>query len=91
MSRMRWTLYLWPGLPQVSSEGNWSGLAMALGVAGLLDAAILGSFGWTELFHPVLRSALWVVFGVTWLVAGVFFDRMGQIFAPFWTRPGRRP
>jgi hypothetical protein len=72
-------------LAQVYSEGNWSGLALALGVAGLLDAAILGSFGWTELFHPALRSALWVVFGVTWLVAGCFSTVWGK-FSPSFGR-----
>ncbi len=72
MHRMSWGLYLWPGLPQVVWRGSWSGLAMALSAALLFNAALIGTFGWTELFSPVVRNALWALFGTVWLVLTVY-------------------
>ena len=69
MRRMRWTTYLWPGLPQLWSYGSWSGLALAISTAAVLDLLLLISFGWSELIGPGLRSASWAGFGVFWVVA----------------------
>jgi hypothetical protein len=69
MRRMRWTVCLWPGLPQLWMFGSWSGLAVALGTAIVLDLLLLVSFGWSELIGLGVRSAMWVAFGVFWIVA----------------------
>jgi hypothetical protein len=69
MRRTPWTTYLWPGLPQLWSYGSWSGLALALGAAGLLDILVLVSFGWSELIGPNWRICLWAAFGVVWAAA----------------------
>ena len=72
MRRMPWTLYLWPGLPQIWMHGNWSGLVLALGAAGLLDVLLLVSFGWTELIGQNLRNSLWAILVVAWIAAIVW-------------------
>ena len=63
---------LWPGLPQLWSCGSWAGLALAVGAATGLDMLLLVSFGWSELIGPSLRTTLWVVFGVVWVVAAIW-------------------
>jgi hypothetical protein len=69
MRRMRWTACLWPGMPQLWMFGSWTGLALALGTAIVLDLMLLVSFGWSELLGHGVRSAMWVGFGVFWIVA----------------------
>ena len=69
MRRTPWTTYLWPGLPQLWSYGSWSGLALALGAAGMFDVLLLASFGWSELIDPNWRISLWAAFGVVWAAA----------------------
>lgn len=75
MRRMRWTTYLWPGLPQLWLYGSWSGLALAISTAAVLDLLLLGSFGWTELIGPGVRTASWAAFGVVWVVGEVWSTR----------------
>lgn len=75
MRRMRWTTYLWPGLPQLWLYGSWSGLALALGTAAVLDLLLVISFGWTELIGPGVRNALYAAFGVFWIAAAVWSAR----------------
>lgn len=72
MRRMPWTIYMWPGLPLICFHGSWSGLALALGAAAVLDALLLVSFGWTELIGRNLRNTFWVAFVVAWIVAIVW-------------------
>jgi tetratricopeptide (TPR) repeat protein len=43
-----------------------------LGTAVGLDLLVLGSFGWSELIAPGLRSGLWVGFAVFWIGAAVW-------------------
>ena len=69
MRKMRWTTCLWPGLPQLWTYGSWSGLALALGAAVVLDLLLLVSFGWSELVDQSVRNILWAAFGVFWVVA----------------------
>jgi hypothetical protein len=71
MRRMPWATYLWPGLPQLWIHGSWSALGVAVGAAIWLNLALLGSFGWSELIGPELRTALWGVLGVVWAAAAV--------------------
>ena len=67
MVRIGWALYLWPGLVQLRRRGSWAGLAVALGMALVLDLALLGTFGWSELLAPAIRSGLWIFVGALWL------------------------
>ncbi len=69
MGRMRWTAYLWPGLPQLRVRGDGSALALAVGTACLLNLALLSTFVWTELLAADLRTGLWVAVGGSWGVA----------------------
>ena len=64
MRRMPWTMYLWPGLPQLWSCGSWGGLALAIAAAILLNLLVLLSFGWSELIGQNLRTTLWAALGV---------------------------
>ncbi|MGA2035315.1 MAG: hypothetical protein ABSG68_23960 [Thermoguttaceae bacterium] len=72
MRRMPWTVYLWPGLPQLSRYGSWSALLMAVGAAALLNTALLASFVWTELLTRELRIIYWLILAVAWGASGVF-------------------
>lgn len=75
MGRMRWATYLWPGVRQLWGQGNPSALILSLALAVVLDVALLGTFGWSELFTPAVRNALWIALGVLWLVALVYTAR----------------
>jgi len=69
MRRKRWLVYLWPGLPQLWLHGSWPGMAVALAAACLLNLALLGSFGWSEVVAPAEERALWLTLGVVWVAA----------------------
>jgi hypothetical protein len=75
MRRMPWSIYLWPGLPQICFHGSWSGLVLAVGAAAALNTLLLVSFGWTELVGRNLRSTFWVAFAVAWIVAIVWSSK----------------
>jgi hypothetical protein len=75
MGRMPWCVYLWPGLPHVWRRGAWSGLAVAVGFAVMLNLALASSLVWTELELPAAGSRngyLWLAIVVVWIGAGVF-------------------
>lgn len=66
MGRMPRATYLWPGLPQIWKRGAWSALALAVGFALLVNAALVVSFLWSELLPHGARTILWVVVGLIW-------------------------
>jgi hypothetical protein len=63
---MPWAVYLWPGLPQLSREGSWTALIVAIGAAALLNGMLLGSYVWSDLIAPDLRIICWTLLGITW-------------------------
>jgi tetratricopeptide (TPR) repeat protein len=65
--RIAWMLYLWPGLVQLWRRGSWTGLGVALVAALAVDLALLGTYGWGELFPSAVRSGVWVLVGASWL------------------------
>ncbi|HET6880193.1 MAG TPA: tetratricopeptide repeat protein [Pirellulales bacterium] len=67
--RVRWILCLWPGLPQLWLAGAWSGLALAVGFASLLDLLLLTTLLWTEWVEPAFRFAGWTAVTVLWSVS----------------------
>jgi len=69
MRRMPWTVFFWPGLPQVWIRGSWTALAVAVGTAGLLNLLLLGTFAWSELIAADVRAALWITLAVVWAAA----------------------
>jgi len=69
MRQLRWLTLLWPGWPQLWFAGAWSGLAIALGFAALLDLGLLASRMWTELFSPATRTAIWLMLAAIWTVS----------------------
>jgi len=66
MHRTPWPVYLWPGLPQLVRDGKWAALAFAVAAAAMLNAVLLGTWFWTDLFAPELRIISWVFLGVAW-------------------------
>lgn len=72
MARMPWGVYLWPGLPQLWKYGAWAHLATTAGFAILLNVAILGTFLWTELLSPGVRTSVWLAVVVGWTGSAVF-------------------
>ena len=72
MRRMPWTIYLWPGLPQICFYGSWSGVGLAIAAAAALDVLLLVSFGWTELIGPNLRITFGIALVVGWIVGAVW-------------------
>jgi len=65
--RIAWLFYLWPGLTQLWRRGSWAGLGIALVAAIVVDLALLGTWGWSELFPSAVRSGIWVFVGASWL------------------------
>jgi len=70
-----WATYLWPGLPQLWTDGTWSGLACALAYSALLNLLILTSFVWEELLAGPLVLAGWFAAIVVWVAAIVVTRR----------------
>ena len=66
MERMPWATYLWPGLPQIRSEGCWSALALAVGFAALVNLALVATLVWSELFTAGVRNSVWVATAAIW-------------------------
>ena len=73
----RWAIGAWPGLPQLWRRGDWSGLALALGFALLLNLVLLTTFVWTELVTPSVAVAAWVVVAGFWLASFISSWRSG--------------
>lgn len=69
MGRMPLGMYLWPGLPQLSKEGNWFALGWAVGSAALLNLAIIASLVWSELVAPEVRNLVWGAVVLVWAVS----------------------
>jgi thioredoxin-like negative regulator of GroEL len=44
---------------------------VAVGAAVLLNLALLGTFGWSELLAPELCKGLWVLLGVVWVGSAI--------------------
>lgn len=82
MVRMPWVTYLWPGLPYLWRQGQWSGLALALGFGMLLNGLLLASFVWVELLSPGMLRAAWFVTGGLWLASAVTSAWYGWGVAP---------
>ena len=72
MRRLPWPTYLWPGLPQLWLDGAWSGLALAVAAAGLLNVLLLSTLVWVEWFSPALAKLGWVATGGLWVGAAIF-------------------
>jgi hypothetical protein len=66
MERKPWAVMLWPGLPQLWLHREWIGLAKAVGAAVLLNAVLLGSFGWSELLSSGMRNISWIAVVFIW-------------------------
>jgi tetratricopeptide (TPR) repeat protein len=75
MRRTPWATYLWPGLPQLWLEGSWSGLALAVAAAGLLDVLLLSTLIWVEWFAPAVVRIGWFSAGGLWLGAAMVAAR----------------
>ncbi len=71
MRRMRKAMYLWPGLPQLWSRGDWYALAVAATAAAVLNVLLVATFGWSELIAPATRNALWIGMFTAWTAATV--------------------
>lgn len=69
MKRAAWTVYLWPGLPQLWLDGAISGLLMALGCGALLNLLLLSSYVWSELLTPGQLRAGWGAAFAVWGLA----------------------
>ncbi len=82
MVRMPWTTCLWPGLPQLWSGGLWSGLALAVGSAVLLNALLLATFVWVELLNPSYLRYAWLGTGALWIGAAATSAWFGRQSVP---------
>ncbi len=69
MVRMPWAIYAWPGLVQLWRNGQWQGLAAAVGFGVLLNLLLLASFVWVELISPPWLKAGWLLAGLVWFSA----------------------
>jgi len=71
MRKTPWAAYLWPGLPALWIDGAWSGLALAVSAAALLDVLLLSTLVWVEWFPAITVKLGWVVAATFWLGAAV--------------------
>jgi hypothetical protein len=62
---------LWPGLPWLWLRGSIAGLVLALAFAVVLDAAVVATWIWSELFDLRIVTGLWAATAAVWMVAGV--------------------
>jgi hypothetical protein len=58
---------LWPGLPCLWRQGDFSSLAEAIAFAALLNLALLASFFRSDVVSHVWRLGIWVSVVVFWL------------------------
>jgi len=77
MGRTPWAAYLWPGLPQLWRRGSWSGLAWAVGAAGLVNLALAASLLWYELLASRVRTGAWLAVAVVW-VGSALISRLAE-------------
>jgi uncharacterized protein HemY len=68
---MPWAIFLWPGLPQIWLRREWIGLAKAVGAAVMLNAVLLGTFGWNELVSSGMRIVLWFAVAAFWTASAI--------------------
>jgi hypothetical protein len=67
MRGVQWAIYLWPGLPGLWWRGVWSGLALAVSFALLLNLVVAATLVWGELLGPQRAGAIWSGFIAGWL------------------------
>ena len=72
-----WHVCWWPGLAPLWYAGRGSGLAAALAFALVVNAAMLGTWFWTELVGTTVRYGVWGVVAIVWL-ASVWGARRGD-------------
>lgn len=61
-----WTIYAWPGLPQLWRRGDWTGLAVAVAFSIALNATILSTMVWTEIVAAGTSKLAWTALAVAW-------------------------
>jgi hypothetical protein len=79
MRMLRYSTYLWPGLPRLWFEGAWSGLALAFGFALLVNFLALANFVWIDLVAPSLLLFGWLATAVIWAGSGLFIGWRGGL------------
>jgi hypothetical protein len=82
MPKCHWTLFLWPGLPRLWLRGSWTSLIVAILAAAALSAALVLSFGWSELLGPETRMTLWGSLGAVWFSAAAIAVVRRKTFVP---------
>ncbi len=69
MRALRLATCLWPGLPQLWIAGSYSGMALAVGFALLVNLVLVSTLAWTELLNDTLSIAAWSGVTAFWLVS----------------------
>lgn len=64
--RGQWWLALWPGLAPLWLVGAWSGLALALSFAALLNLVLITTLVYSELVTPPVRIVAWLSVAGFW-------------------------
>jgi hypothetical protein len=70
--KLRRVAWLWPGFTRLWYRGEPVSLIVAVLYALLLNAALLGSFVWTELTSVGARVLLWTATGLCLIVAATY-------------------
>ena len=71
MPRTVWITCCWPGLAQLWLRGQWRGLLVAAGFAGVLNVNLAATLIWPEWLPTLWCQAMWLALGITWLLAGL--------------------
>lgn len=70
---------VWPGLAELWQQGSWSGLALAISFAVLLNGALAASLVWTDCLSDDVRFAAWAAVGSFWLLGALSAWRQTRI------------
>jgi len=78
MRRADYWMCCWPGLRLLWREGQPIGLLWALAFSGLLNAAIISTFIWPEIFVSNVIGSLWLIAALSWAGFAWYQFRMAK-------------
>lgn len=76
--RTAWAIYLWPGLPQLTQWGSWTGLFWALATSFLADVVVVTVYIWPETFPVQVTRLLCAAFCGVYVV-GCFLSHRHEM------------
>jgi hypothetical protein len=70
-TRLHWSAFLWPGLPQLWLRGSWVGLALAVGFTALANVLAASTLVWDEWLPDRARTIGLGGLAAIWIIASI--------------------